>query len=60
MIILLRLVFGVGLGVSLYYTVIYLIGGQRRYLVRALRTLLVTVVLALIFFAGVAIEHLMN
>ena len=57
MIILIRLVFGVGLGVALYYAVLYMIGGQRRYLVRALRVLIVTLVLALIFFIGVAAEH---
>ncbi|MEZ5651005.1 MAG: hypothetical protein R3E87_10705 [Burkholderiaceae bacterium] len=60
MIILLRLVFGVGLGVSLYYSVLYLIGGDRRHLTRALRVLLVTLVMAVIFFIGVAVEHLMQ
>lgn len=58
MIIMLRLVFGVGLGVALYYCVLFMLRGQRRYLVSALRVLIVTVVLALIFFIGVAAEHL--
>ncbi len=58
MIILIRVVFAAGLLLSLAYAVAYLWTGKRAQLVNAFRALIVTLVLALLFFAGMFIERL--
>ncbi|MBW6493365.1 MAG: hypothetical protein K0B16_02200 [Burkholderiaceae bacterium] len=60
MIIFLRVVFALGLGVALWCGVAYLASGERRYLRLALRTLLGTCLLGLVFFAGLIAERLLS
>jgi len=59
-IIVLRIVFALGLIVALWCGVAYLMSGERRYLRLALRTLLGTCVLGLLFFAGLIAERLLS
>ena len=60
MIIALRIVFAFGLIVALWCGVAFLMSGERRYLRLALRTLLGTCVLGLLFFAGLIAERLLS
>lgn len=60
MIILLRVVFAVGLLIALIYAIGYLRVGKRQYLINAFWALIITSVLALIFFAGMFIERLLS
>ena len=60
MIILLRVVFALGLGVALWCGIAYLASGERRYLKLAMRTLLATCGLGLVFFAGLIAERLLS
>ncbi|MEZ5739670.1 MAG: hypothetical protein R3E68_09600 [Burkholderiaceae bacterium] len=60
MIILLRLVFGLGLGLAVIYGLMYLTSGHRPYLVKGFRILVVTLALGLLFFVGVIAEHLFS
>lgn len=58
MIIALRIVFALGLIVSLLYAAAFLRSGQKRHLRSAIVSLLFTLGLALVFFAGLFIERL--
>ena len=60
MIILLRIVFALGLLTALLCAIGYLRVGKRKYLVNAFWALIVTAVLALIFFAGLIFERLIS
>jgi len=59
MIIILRLVFALGLLTSLVFAVAYMRSGKRKYLINALQSLIVTGVLAVLFFGGMFIERLL-
>ena len=60
MIIILRVVFALGLLTSLLFAVAYMRSGKRKYLISALQSLIVTGVLAVLFFAGMFIERLFS
>lgn len=60
MIILLRIVFALGLLIALAYAIGYMRGGNRKNLVNAFWALIITGVLALVFFAGLAIERIIS
>ncbi|MFK7966656.1 MAG: hypothetical protein AB8C46_22050 [Burkholderiaceae bacterium] len=60
MIIILRVVFALGLLTSLLFAVAYMRSGKRKYLINALQSLIVTGVLAVLFFAGMFIERLFS
>ncbi len=60
MIIFLRVVFAAGLLLSLGYSIAYLTTGLRPHLVNAFRALIATLALALLFFAGMILERLIN
>ena len=52
-----RVILGLGLLVTLGYTVIYLLAGHQRHLVIALRWLIVCVLAAVFLGLGIWIEH---
>ncbi len=60
MIIILRVVFAIGLLTSLLFAVAYMRSGKRKYLINALQSLIVTGILAVLFFAGMFIERLVS
>ncbi|MGB7183664.1 MAG: hypothetical protein WA888_06920 [Burkholderiaceae bacterium] len=53
-----RLVVGLGLLATLGYTIAYFLFGAQRYLVIALRALLITAVIAAVLGLGIWVEHL--
>lgn len=58
MIIILRIVFALGLLIALAYAIGYMRTGQRQNLINAFWALIVTGVLGLLFFAGMAFERI--